>query len=156
TGSSASAIKNYIQNAYQTWNNPPEYVALVGDASGSYSIPTFFDNWSSYNGEGDFPYSQLDGTDLFPEVLLGRLSFSSTTELATIVNKTIQYETNPYMSENWFTRACMVGDPSSSGISCIITKETIRHYLEELGGYNDVRTVYSGSFPSQMVNNLND
>ena len=156
TGSSASAIKNYIQNAYQTWNDPPEYVALVGDASGSYSIPTFFDNWSSYNGEGDFPYSQLDGTDLFPEVLLGRLSFSSTTELATIVNKTIQYETNPYMGENWFTRACMVGDPSSSGISCVITKEVIRHYLEELGDYNDVRTVYSGSFPNQMVNNLND
>jgi len=156
TGSSASAIKNYIQNAYQTWNDPPEYVALVGDASGSYSIPTFFDNWSSYNGEGDFPYSQLDGTDLFPEVLLGRLSFSSPTELATIVNKTIQYETNPYMGENWFTRACMVGDPSSSGISCVITKEVIRHYLEELGDYNDVRTVYSGSFPNQMVNNLND
>lgn len=155
-GSSNTAIKNYIQNAYETWSDPPEYVALVGDASGTYSIPTYFDNWSNYNGEGDFPYSQLDGSDLFPEVLIGRISFNSTTELATIVNKTIQYETNPYMGENWFTRACMVGDPSTSGISCIITKEAIRHYLEELGGYNDVRTVYSGSFPNQMVNNLND
>ena len=156
TGSSASAIKNYIQNAYQSWNDPPEYVALVGDASGSYSIPTYYDNWSSYNGEGDFPYSQLEGNDLFPEVLIGRISFSSTTELSTIINKTIQYETNPYMGENWFTRACMVGDPSSSGISCVITKEVARHYLEELGDYDDVRTVYSGSFPNQMVNNLND
>jgi len=156
TGSSVSAIKNYIQNAYETWTDPPEYVALVGDASGSYSIPTYFDNWSGYNGEGDFPYSQLDGTDLFPEILLGRISFSSTTELATIINKTVQYETNPYMGENWFTRACMVGDPSSSGISCIITKEVTKHYLEELGDYDDVRTVYNGSFPSQMVNNLND
>jgi len=156
TGSSASAIKNYIQNAYQSWNDPPEYVALVGDASGSYSIPTYYDNWSSYNGEGDFPYSQLEGNDFFPEVLIGRISFSSTTELSTIINKTIQYETNPYMGENWFTRACMVGDPSSSGISCVITKEVARHYLEELGDYDDVRTVYSGSFPNQMVNNLND
>ena len=156
TGSSASAIKNYIQNAYQSWNDPPEYVALVGDASGSYSIPTYYDNWSSYNGEGDFPYSQLEGNDLFPEVLIGRISFSSTTDLATIINKTIQYETNPYMGENWFTRACMVGDPSSSGISCVITKEVARHYIEEMGGYNDVRTVYNGSFPNQMVNNLND
>ncbi len=156
TGSSTTAIKNYIQNAYETWTDPPEYVALVGDATGTYSIPTYFDNWSSYNGEGDFPYSQLDGSDLFPEVLIGRISFSSTTELATIVNKTIQYETNPYMGENWFTRACMVGDPSSSGISCIITNEVVRHYLKELGGYNDVRTVYNSPFPSQMVNNLND
>lgn len=156
TGTSSTAIKNYIQNAYESWNDPPEYVALVGDASGTYSIPTYFDNWSSYNGEGDFPYSQLDGTDFFPEVLIGRISFSSTTELATIVNKTIQYETNPYMGENWFTRACMVGDQSTSGISCIITKEVARYYLEELGGYNDVRTVYNSPFSSQMVNNLND
>ena len=156
TGSSANSIKNYIQNAYLTWNDPPEYVALVGDASGSYSIPTFFDNWSGYNGEGDHPYSQLDGTDLLPEVLLGRISFSTTTELATIVNKTLQYEKNPYMGENWFTRACMVGDPSTSGISCVITNEVARLYLEYNGDYDDVRTVYSGSFPTQMVNNLND
>jgi hypothetical protein len=64
-----------------------------------------------------------------------------------MVNKTIQYETNPYMGETGSPRACMVGDPSSSGISCVITKEVARHYLEELGDYDDVRTVYSGSFP---------
>ena len=156
TGTSNTSIKNYIQNAYETWDNPPEFVALVGDASGSYSISTYFDNWSGYNGEGDHPYSQLEGNDLFPEVLIGRISFGSTTELATIVNKTIQYETNPYMGENWFTRACMVGDPSISGISCVITNEVARQYLEVNGNYNDVRTVYSGSFPTQMVNNLND
>lgn len=156
TGTTTTSIKNYIQNAYDTWENPPEYVALVGDASGSYTIPTYFENYSSYNGEGDHPYTQLAGNDLLPEVLIGRLSFTTTTELATIVNKTIQYETNPYMGENWFTRACMVGDPSSSGISCIITKEAARQYLVNNGNYTDVRTVYSGSFPTQMVNNLND
>jgi len=154
TGSSTSSIKNYISNAYGSWTDPPEYVALVGDANGSYSIPTYFENYSSYNGEGDHPYSQLVGGDILPEVILGRLSFSSTTELATIINKTVQYETNPYVSQNWFHSASMVGDPSSSGISTIITCENIKEMME-FHGYDDVRTIYNSPFPSQMVSDLN-
>ena len=154
TGNSSSSIKNYISNAYSTWDDPPEYVALVGDANGSYSIPTYFESFSSYNGEGDHPYSQLVGNDLLPEVIIGRLSFSSTTELATIVNKTVQYESNPYLSQNWFHSASMVGDASTSGISTIITSENIKE-LMEYHGYDDVRTIYNSPFPSQMVSDLN-
>ena len=155
TGNSTSSIKNYISNAYSTWEHPPEYVALVGDANGSYSIPTYFENYSSYNGEGDHPYSQLVGNDLLPEIIIGRLSFSSTTELATMINKTVQYESNPYMSQNWFHSASVVGDASTSGISCVITSENIKE-LMEYNGYDDVRTIYSSPFPSQMVADLND
>ena len=154
TGNSSSSIKNYISNAYSSWDDPPEYVALVGDANGSYSIPTYFESFSSYNGEGDHPYSQLVGNDVLPEVLIGRLSFSSTTELATIINKTVQYESNPYLSQNWFHSASMVGDASTSGISCIITSENIKE-LMEYHGYDDVRTIYNSPFPSQMVADLN-
>ena len=154
TGTSTSSIKNYISSAYSNWTDPPEYVALVGDANGSYSIPTYFENYSSYNGEGDHPYSQLVGGDILPEVILGRLSFNSTTELATIINKTVQYEMNPYVSQNWFHSASMVGDPSSSGISTIITCENIKEMME-FYGYDDVRTIYNSPFPSQMVSDLN-
>jgi hypothetical protein len=155
TGNTNTEIKNYIQTAYTTWSEPPEFVALVGDASGSYAIPTFHENWSWYNGEGDHPYSTLVGGDVLPEVIVGRLSFSTTTDLATIVNKTVQYESNPYLMENWFTRACMVGDPSPSGVSVIFTKESIRELMEYYG-YDDVRTVYTSPFATQMVSNLND
>ena len=155
TGTSTSSIKNYISNAYSNWTDPPEYVALVGDANGSYSIPTYFENYSSYNGEGDHPYSQLVGGDILPEVILGRLSFSSITELATIINKTVQYETNPYVNQNWFHSASMVGDPSTSGISTIITCENIKEIME-FHGFDDVRTIYNSPFASQMVSDLND
>ena len=155
TGNSSSSIKNYISNAYSTWDNPPEFIALVGDANGSYSIPTYFENYSGYNGEGDHPYSQLVGNDVLPEVLIGRLSFSSATELATIINKTVQYESNPYLNQNWFHSASMVGDASTSGVSTVITSENIKE-LMEYNGYDDVRTIYSSPFPSQMVSDLND
>ena len=42
--------------------------------------------------EGDHPYSQLDGNDLLPEVILGRMSIRSSTELATAVYKILNYE----------------------------------------------------------------
>lgn len=154
-GSTTLNIKNYISNAYENWNNPPEFVALVGDAGGSFSIPTYFESWSGYSGEGDHPYTTLEGDDQLPEVLIGRISFSSVTDMATIVNKILNYEKTPYTGENWFTRACLVGDSSPSGISTITTNEYIREVMEE-HGFDDVRTVYDGDFDAQMVEDIND
>ena len=45
-GSGSTTIKNYIQNAYEEWENPPEIVGLIGDTGGSYSIGYFTDSWS--------------------------------------------------------------------------------------------------------------
>ena len=158
-GSQKTSIKSYILNAYNTWPNPPEHVTFVGDASGSYSIPTWTDTWSGYNGDGDHPYAQLIGNDILPEVFLGRLSFESPTELGTIVSKTIQYETNPFMGENWFTRALLVSDTSPSGVSTIFTNEYVRLLMEN-NGYTDIRRLYSDSSgdpnASDMVAELND
>ena len=148
-------LKDYIEEAYETWDNPPVHVNIVGDATGSYDIPTWTESYSGYNGEGDQPYTTLEGGDVYPEVFIGRMSFSSSSHLNTIISKTLNYESNPYMNENWFQRACLVGDPNTSGISCVITNEHI-HELLDLAGFEEVNTVYSGSFPSQMVSGLND
>ena len=79
--SNANTIKNYLEDAYENWENPPEIVGLIGDTSGSYSIGYFTENWSGYSGAGDFPYSQLDGNDLLPEVYVGRISVNSSSDL---------------------------------------------------------------------------
>ena len=34
-------LKNYIDDAYENWENPPVHVNIVGDAGGSYDIPTW-------------------------------------------------------------------------------------------------------------------
>ena len=67
TGSSTSSIKNYITNAYNNWANPPEFVCLVGDANGSLEVATYNVGegggwWGAY-GEGDFPYTLIEGND---------------------------------------------------------------------------------------------
>ena len=148
-------LKEYIEEAYQYWENPPVFVTIVGDASGNYDIPTWNENWSGYNGDTDHPYTTLEGSDQFPELFIGRISFSTSSHLQTIVSKTLNYESNPYMGENWFQRACLVGDPSTSGISCVISNENINEMLD-IVGFEEVNTVYGGSFPSQMISGISD
>ena len=148
-------LKDYIEEAYENWDNPPVHVTIVGDASGTYDIPTWAESWSGYNGDGDHPYTTLEGGDQYPEVFIGRISFSTSSHLNTIISKTLNYESNPYMNENWFERACLVGDGSTSGISCVITNEHINEILDVVG-FEEVNTVYSGSFPSQMVAGINE
>jgi hypothetical protein len=162
TGSSSSSIKNYIQNAYNNFDPSPEYVALVGDVGGSYSVPTFYDGWghNSYNNdcEGDQPYCQLNGNDLFPEIIIGRISIRSTTDLAIVVNKILNYEKGTYASSmlSYFEKAALVGDPSSSGISTTITNEYIEEILNAYG-FEDVRIkTTGGSWASWMQSQLNE
>ena len=162
TGTSSSSIKNYIQNAYETFSPAPEYVALVGDVGGSYSLPTYYEDYGhdSYGNEceGDHPYSQLDGSDLLPEVLIGRMSIRSTSELSAVVYKIINYEKATYLGNlgNYFDNAAMFGDPSTSGNSCAITKEAVAGLLEN-HGFGDVYLKTSGSsWSSAMTDKLTE
>ncbi len=162
TGSSSSSIKSYIQNAYHTFSPPPEYVALLGDVDGSYSVATYYDGHghNSYGNEceGDHPYSQLDGTDLMPEVLLGRMSIRTSSELSVVSSKIINYEKAIYLGylDGYFERAAMAGDPSTSGISCAITKEYVAELLDA-HGFDDIRLKTSGSsWSSWMENQLEE
>ncbi|NQU68289.1 MAG: hypothetical protein HQ510_10135 [Candidatus Marinimicrobia bacterium] len=156
TGSFNSQIKNYIQDAYENFNPPPEFVGLVGDDGGGFSIPTYQESWSGYGGDGDHPYSQLNGTDLLPEVLIGRISVSNGTDLSVVVNKTISYEKAVDTSSNWMEKAALVGDWSNSGLSVVISNEYIQNIMENFG-MEDVRTRLGQSpYPSWMESQLNE
>jgi len=109
TGYLNDEIKEYIQNAYDNWDIPPEYVVLVGDVTGSISIPSYYvDGTLTQYDVSDHPYSLLEGDDYFPDVHIGRISVRDITELLTIINKIISYEQQPYLDQNWITRSIMV------------------------------------------------
>ena len=151
-GTSTSQIKSYIQGVYDTPGTELEYVVLVGDAG---TIPTWFENLSGYWGEGDLPYSQLEGGDVLADVHIGRLSYSTTSELGIIVGKIVKYEMDPMVSDpSWFTRGQVTGDPSSSGWSCVETGRWARENAFELG-YAEVDSAFSYSYVSKMLAGLN-
>ncbi len=162
TGSSASAIKNYIQNAYNNFSPPPEYVALVGDVGGSYNIPTYYEDWGhDYWGnacEGDQPYSELVGNDLFPEIIIGRISVRSSSNISNVVGKIINYEKATYLGnlDGFYERAAVMGDPSNSGISTAITARYVEGILKTYG-VEDVALKISGSgYSSWMEDQLEE
>ena len=154
-GSSFNAISDYISDAYFNWEFPPEYVILVGDTSGSYQVPYS----SASGGSSDYPYSLIQGGDLLPEVIIGRISASSSSELSNIINKTIAYEKATYIDftgTDWYESSALVGDPSSTGNSAIITNEYIENILN-VYNFEDVGTCYScGSYSSWMQNRLQE
>lgn len=95
TGTSNSAIQTYIQNAYDTWENPPEFVTIVGDVTGSFGVPAF----SHSGGSTDVPYVHLAGNDYVSDAFVGRISAETTGELGNIIGKLLSYEKTPYMME---------------------------------------------------------
>ncbi len=120
-GSSNSTIKSIIQNAYNTWEIPPEFVLLVGDTNGNYTLP----GWSPSGI--DHPYSQLDGTDILADVAIGRLPVENATEVMAQTNKVLWYEKMPYIANmSWYHQGCLVAGSSYSGISTIQTNRWIK------------------------------
>ncbi|MCK4694532.1 MAG: hypothetical protein KAT74_02155, partial [Candidatus Cloacimonetes bacterium] len=152
TGSDLASIKNYIQNAYDNWPNPPEFVCLVADGNGTFIIPSGYLN----GGPGDQEYARLDGNDILADVFMGRLAYSTIDQFRTIIAKILNYERQPYMgSTNWYTDVLLVGDPSSSGQSTIIISKYIKELITDYDNSFTFDEVYSYPFVSSIESSLN-
>jgi hypothetical protein len=130
TGNTTTQIKAFIQNIYNDVNARPDFIVLVGDTSGSFSIPTWPETFSSYGGQGDYPYQHLAGNDYLGDVFLGRISAESTSQLDVIFSKIYFYEKYINVaSAQWLNKMLLVGDTSPSGQSVVYTNK----YMKELG-----------------------
>lgn len=157
TGTTKEAIRAWLQNAWQSWDTPPEYVVLAGDATTPYAIPTWQESISGEGGEGDHPYTQLDSDDVLPDVHLGRLSFNTLTELDVIVAKIVNYESAPYPGDpGWYQRACLIADLDewAAGWSSKLLQQWLKTRLREQG-YAEVDTVFGTPLISGMIAALN-
>ena len=152
-GNSFTNIYNYIYEAYYDWEEPPEFVMLVGDVDGSYGLAADYYNGGSQMDVTDHKYSMLEGLDYFPDVQVGRISIANTNQLRVIVNKIVMYERQPYIIHpGWFQKALMIA--CTSHISCKHTKQWIKLTLLE-NGYTGVDTMwYSGSLSTTLMSNI--
>ncbi|MBC8376403.1 MAG: hypothetical protein H8E26_10190 [FCB group bacterium] len=155
TGTSRNAIKNYIQTAWDTWEHQPDYLLLIGDSD--QGMPGFYiqNSWGDYL-IGDHPYSLLDGDDTFPELMVGRLSIDTISELITFTSKIVRYEVTPPIDETaWFESALMISTTLGAA-STQATKEWVADKLIE-NGYDEVYTAYHPevSSPSAISTPIN-
>ena len=124
--SSATAIKQYIQNLWDAGDGP-DYVLLVGDTD---TIP----NWTG-GGAGspatDLPYSCMDGSsDWYPDIALGRFPVRSPEHLQAIVNKTLYYENGLLADPDYLMRAVFMASDDNYTVSEGTHNWVIEHYMD--------------------------
>ena len=119
TGTTANQIKTYIQNAYNTWTPPLEYVVLRRGRRRHLWHPHLLRDPLRLRRRGRSPVQPARGRGCAERRPPGPALLQHLTELDVIVAKSVNYEATPYVATDpaWFTRACLVGDPSSSGYS---------------------------------------
>lgn len=161
-GWTEQAVKSYLQEAYDTWPEPPVYVTLIGDVDGTNAMPSWLVTGSMTPLIiSDHPYTTLDGEDYLPDILIGRLSVDTINDLLTVVNKCVGYEIDPFEPEGqWRSRMMIVGVRSTphdflTYNSAWPTLEWIgRMFLDE--GYTQILEVpYPGSTAQSITNGVN-
>ncbi|MBC7080925.1 MAG: PKD domain-containing protein [Thermoplasmatales archaeon] len=136
---SAEQIKYFIKNAVENWNTYS--VLLVGSNVPSREVHVRYENDNEifvsdlyyadiYSGDGTFSswdtnknnvFAEInwgptdDELDLYPDVHLARIPCIDSNELATIVNKIINYENSNAYSQEWFKHLIAVGGDSFTG-----------------------------------------
>ncbi|MGI6198215.1 MAG: C25 family cysteine peptidase, partial [Candidatus Cloacimonadaceae bacterium] len=154
TGSSNTTIKSYIQGRYDNPLTRPDFIILLGDTTGSYSIPCFA---TENSGVSDYNYTFLAGNDSVGDVMIGRISVENISQLQTLFAKIYLYERDLNISTaDWLNRMLLVGDPSSSGISCIYISKYIKELALKVNPNYTFTELYSGSFSTgtnQAINN---
>ncbi len=141
-------IKDYIQNAYDTWPNPPDYVLLVGDSttSGSYAtMPCWYLPAIPFNHVVDHPYAELSGGDYFPDVIVGRMSVDSPTDVTVATLKVLSYERDCDGPNNtWYKNALMVAGNYGATPPPTSPRQTVLRVREMLydRGYAQVDTIF--------------
>ena len=102
-GSTTSGIKAYIQDAYDTWDNPPAWVVLVGDTD---TIPTF--DGSASGTEADVYFVLLEGGDSFPDASISRICIRSAADMATYLGKLFNNEKYLNPDVEWMDDAALL------------------------------------------------
>jgi hypothetical protein len=135
------AIRTFLAHAYANWNPPPTYILLMGDGtsdpkgyldnSSATFIPPYLADVDPWAGEtaSDNRYVAVDGDDNLPDILIGRLPVNSLAEAQTVVEKIVQYETNP-TEGNWTARTHFVADNADpAGNFAALSDSLIADYI---------------------------
>ncbi len=158
-GGDTTGIMQYVQQAYDTWQTPPSFVLLVGDAD---LMPTMYryvhpDPPGPGQRTGtDLWYFTVDGDDWFADIHHGRISIENFTQLNTILQKLLDYERDP-LPGVWNNHVFLASYEEPFRFFTV-TSESIYHYLTSIG--YDVDRAYDMGYPpgttQDIINNWNE
>lgn len=115
------AIRDFLAYAFQYWDPAPELVLLFGDGNYDYKniFKTSAQNWiPPYENDSlsetdsramDEWFTYVSGYDMIIDLGIGRLPVQSLTDARVIVDKIIEYDSNPVRGE-WKNTITMLAD----------------------------------------------
>lgn len=112
TGTTNTAIRNYVINACNTWNPRPEFLLLVGAPS---LLPAFQRGSGPSRFYTDNQFVNISG-DFHAELPCGRFPCKTARQCSVMVAKTLAYERTPYVADTqWFrSGTAVVNDTGDS------------------------------------------
>ena len=139
-GANQTAIKSYVSNYYST--NGLTYLLLVGDHA---QVPTV--TTGDVGGPSDHAYGYVAGSDHYPDIFVGRFSAENAAQVATQVQRTIEYEQNPDISTDWFSKGFGIGSSEGPGDDGEYDYQHMRNIRTDLIGYTftSIGELYDGS-----------
>jgi len=143
-GNNISTIESYINNAYNNWGVPPAAVLLIGDYGTNQDVNIMSPIYNSYCASDNI-YADVDG-DHLPEMAFARITANDSTQVAVMVTKFLEYETNPPTNPDFYDNPITaIGWQSTRWFQ--ICGETVGGYLKNIQGKNPVRIndIYSGT-----------
>lgn len=109
-GNNQTSIRDYIRNAYNSWDVAPTAVLLLGDhnADGTKGIVSHYLNnhpgGTGYNPYiSDNAYADINGDGL-PDVVIGRITARDDEELSLMIGKNLSYERRPPTNTSFYDK----------------------------------------------------
>jgi len=103
----ANAIKSYISSYYNT--KGLTFVLLVGDAA---QVPPYY-----YGGSASDPSNTyVVGSDHYPDLFIGRFSAENPSQVDTQVLRSVEYESTPQITAEWYHKGMGVASNQGAGI----------------------------------------
>ena len=165
----AEQIKYFIKDAIENWNT--SYVMFVGgkhempvryaniySSTGPSRFITDLYYADIYNKTGDLcswdsnennifgemdDNEIIDHVDLYPDICIGRILCRNESEVSTVVNKIIEYESNDLSSTNWFKNLILCGGDEQP---YLILEILIPLFLKRAG-----RIAFEGEYMSKQI-----
>jgi len=142
-------IKNYILSVYNSWENVPTHILIVGDfGSPVGNAPVKYWTGSGWTFVNEDYFVELEGNDYFPEMMIGRFTNYNGTSgggehiLQIMVNKFLKYEKYPNISETaWYKKGTVCSNNYYQ--SQVDTKRFAAQLMIQNGGFTSVDTMMS-------------
>ncbi|MFZ0546508.1 MAG: C25 family cysteine peptidase, partial [Candidatus Promineifilaceae bacterium] len=137
------AIQDYMAHGLASWQIPPAYLLLVGDAT----IDPHEVTWNApqyvmtdlafvdrYQGQipSDLVFSLLVGNDILPDLAVGRITAQTPDDMTAVVEKIITYDQNQFAPADWMNNFVFISDNTDEGGNFCLENQDVSAHIPDV------------------------